>query len=164
MVIMSHEKVKKSAHDPRIAIWENTINLIKEKPIFGHGINNARIEFLENKYNNKAFASYLYGLQEENKDILDAHPHNIFLNAMLEFGIIGILLLGFIYTYPLFIVRDKRFIYTIAFIMIIGVQSLFESYTSWGVPLMLFCWLLTYLYNTPLLETTHNTQKRSELT
>ncbi|MFI3296501.1 MAG: O-antigen ligase family protein [bacterium] len=150
-VIMSHEKVKDSADDPRIAIWENTINLIKEKPIFGHAINGARIAFIENRYNNEEFAHYLNFLEEENKDIVDAHPHNVFLNSMLEFGIIGILLLGFIYAYPLFVLRGERFVYTIGFIMIIGVQSLFESYTSWGVPLMLFLWLLTYLYNTPLL-------------
>lgn len=151
VVIMSHEKVKDSADDPRIAIWENTINLIKEKPIFGHAINGARIAFIENRYNNEEFAHYLNFLDEENKDIVDAHPHNVFLNSMLEFGIIGILLLGFIYAYPLFVLRGERFVYTIGFIMIIGVQSLFESYTSWGVPLMLFLWLLTYLYNTPLL-------------
>lgn len=145
VVIMSHEKVKDSADDPRIAIWENTINLIKEKPIFGHAINGARIAFIENRYNNEEFAHYLNFLDEENKDIVDAHPHNVFLNSMLEFGIIGILLLGFIYAYPLFVLRGERFVYTIGFIMIIGVQSLFESYTSWGVPLMLFLWLLTYL-------------------
>lgn len=152
LVIMSHKKIKDTSHDPRIAIWQNAISVIKEKPIIGHGINDARILFLENRENNAWFAEYMSHLKNNKKNTLTAHPHNVFINAMMEFGIIGLFLLLFIYAYPLFVLKGKRFVYTIGLIIIIGVQSLFESYTSWGVPLMLFLWFLTYWYNTPLLN------------
>ena len=67
----------------RLELWTRTIQLIKEKPLFGHGLSDWKIEML--KYGNK-------GLVSEDNNTFYQRPHNDFLWIMSETGIIGILL------------------------------------------------------------------------
>lgn len=71
-----------SAKD-RLGLWTRTIEMIKEKPLFGHGLSDWKIEML--RYGNK-------GLVSENNNTFYQRPHNDFLWIMSETGFIGILL------------------------------------------------------------------------
>lgn len=64
----------------RLYIWQNTIHLIIENPIFGYGIAGSR-NFQH------------YGMVMENGwNLLPMHPHNNFMQLLLELGVIGLAL------------------------------------------------------------------------
>jgi len=84
----------------RLELWSRTIQLIKEKPLFGHGLSDWKIEML--KYGNQ-------GLVSEDNNTFYQRPHNDFLWIMSETGIIGILLYVAVFIIALvYIVRIMR--------------------------------------------------------
>lgn len=60
----------------RLCLWEGTVNLVKERPIFGAGL--AGYENLNLKYRTCSTEEQLY-------------PHNLFLNFWVEIGLVGTL-------------------------------------------------------------------------
>ena len=73
----------KGSTKDRIELWTRTIHMIKEKPLFGQGLGNWKIEIL--KYGNQ-------GLISEDNNTFYQRPHNDFLWIMSETGLIGVLL------------------------------------------------------------------------
>jgi tetratricopeptide (TPR) repeat protein len=67
----------------RIELWKRTANIIEEKPLFGCGAANWKIEML--KYGSK-------GLVSENNITFYQRPHNDFLWIFSEYGLVGGLL------------------------------------------------------------------------
>lgn len=63
--------------DVRLALWQGTIRLIKNNPIFGAGL---------------AGFPYLYEQYKEAKHVeISLYPHNIFLNFWVETGLLGLI-------------------------------------------------------------------------
>lgn len=56
----------------RVKIWRFAIQKIKEKPLFGHG-----------------FMSYIYDDKESFLGFLVPHSHSIYLESLLNFGVVG---------------------------------------------------------------------------
>lgn len=82
----------------RINLWENSYNLFKEKPLFGHGLGSWKINIL--KYGNQ-------NLRSEDNLTFYQRPHNDYLWILCEGGILTlcfyllIFVICFIYTYKL---------------------------------------------------------------
>lgn len=93
-------KVETGSGKDRLELWKRTLNIIKEKPIFGIGAANWKIEML--KYGSK-------GLVSENNITFYQRPHNDFLWIFSEFGLIGGLLyfLTFLWAFVLLISQIK---------------------------------------------------------
>ena len=72
---MAHEQF---SHDPRLALWSWTIELIKERPLLGYGFGRGIIR---------------EQLHEEFEARGIWHPHNLFLGAAVELGLPGLIFL-----------------------------------------------------------------------
>ena len=111
--------------EPRLFLWESAIPVIKEKPIFGHGISNAQelFDIARTKYETED-----YRLTWLNSKHLDCH--NQYLQTTMEFGIFGLLILLFLYIYPIFIVEKERRLFAILLIFLIAYQSVFDMFVT----------------------------------
>lgn len=112
--VLSRDEIKGT--NLRVSIWYEAIDLINEKPILGHGIGDAKKDLL-NSYQ-------INGLEQALKENLNVH--NDFLEVGVKLGLIGLLLLLIILSYPLFAGSTNKSIY-LFFFLIIGVHFLFES-------------------------------------
>jgi len=83
--------------EPRVFLWEAALSVIKEKPIFGYGISNAQEQYdiARAKYQTEE-----YRLSWKHIRILTSH--NQFLQTPMEFGILGLIILLFLFFYPIF--------------------------------------------------------------
>lgn len=93
-------KFEKGSGKDRLELWERTLKIIEEKPIFGCGAANWKIEML--KYGSK-------GLVSENNITFYQRPHNDFLWIFSEFGILGglLYLFAFLWAFASLISRIK---------------------------------------------------------
>ncbi len=104
----------------RIELWKRSIDLAKEKPIFGNGLGTWRIEVL--KFGNR-------NLQSIDNITFYQRPHNDFLWVLSEQGIIGLVLFIslfiIIFYYLIQIIRKSKSInetifYYLLFYLLIG--------------------------------------------
>ena len=131
-LILNHQRVKNSdiSLDPRHVIWEHSINLIKEKPLLGYGVSDGRKAFIEHRTENEKFSTYylndLYSIEPDLKNTYVPHPHNVFIESTIEFGIIGLILICSIMILPIVLTKGKKQLFSIITIFIFGVQAMFE--------------------------------------
>ena len=71
---------QKDSGDDRLDIWSNTLELIREKPLIGHGAGNWKTEVFK-------FGSHDYSL-----GFRYTHAHNLWLEWTSELGVIGLLM------------------------------------------------------------------------
>ncbi len=149
LVLSQHERIGNTGDDPRQYMWTSAIEAIKEQNILvGGGVNGGRMAYIEKAMENEGFhKTYLERDSHQlgkTESIYKSHPHNTFINTMLEYGLVGLSLLLFIFIYPLFVVRRKVWIYLAAFIAIFAGQLMLNAFANKGTSPILFCWLLTY--------------------
>ena len=153
IIFGNHYKMKNDIiiNDPRIYIWEESFAMIKDKPIFGYGVSDGRTEFVNRLFSNnkvKPFLNYWFTeFPEYNKYSL--HAHNIFLESMLEFGIIGLILIILLLNLPLILTKNKRQIFISIFILIFTLQGLTES-PGTHLSIFILSWFLYILILTPI--------------
>lgn len=94
-------KIDNGSGKDRIELWKRTLQIMNEKPIFGCGAANWKIEML--KYGNK-------GLVSEDNVTYYQRPHNDFLWIASEYGLIGgiLYLLGFLIAFYLAWAQIKK--------------------------------------------------------
>lgn len=112
----SWENLKKT--EIRFSIWNESFQLISTKPIFGHGIGDAKFELIKQyEKNNLTIAA-------ENK----LNAHNEFLEILIQLGFIGLLIFLAILLYPMHIFESKvdMWIY-LFFLTLITLHLIFES-------------------------------------
>ena len=73
--------------EPRIAIWKNTVEMIKEKPVFGYGLGNHKIFYP--LFHRKVVVEKLFSEETQLENV-----HNDFLQTGAELGIVGLIILG----------------------------------------------------------------------
>jgi len=107
--------------EPRIFLWEAAISVIKEKPVFGYGISNAQEQYdiARTKYEDEQFKNNW-------KHIRILTSHNQFLQTTMEFGIFGLIILLFLYSYPIFIADKNRKLFALFIIFSCFYESLFD--------------------------------------
>jgi O-antigen ligase len=89
-IIMTVIRVDKGV-TTRDVIWTNTINIIKENPMFGIGIGN-----YSHYYDRYFVLGWERGFVES-----VAHAHNLILSKTAELGILGLIWVIFLYIFPL---------------------------------------------------------------
>ena len=140
-------------HEPRIPIWNLALDIIKEKPLVGHGVCHGRELFIEKSSNNpdlNRFWNFWHSIQPNyNKNRF--HCHNAFLESAIEFGLFGLIITSLIFLLPILLTRGKKRLYLSFFVIIFGIQAMFESFTFHS-QILLFCWLIYFFTNTNLIE------------
>ena len=124
--------------EPRIYLWKAALSEIKEKPIFGYGIDQAQEHFdtARVKYETKEFAEFW------NSKVKILHCHNQYLQTTMEFGIFGLLILLFLYAYPIFATDGNRKLLSFFFIIPCAYQSLFDVFITGVNYATIFCVLM----------------------
>jgi len=108
-------------NEPRLILWDTAFDIAKTAPFFGHGISDTQNKFMESLMSNQ---SKEFILLNQNNKILDAH--NQYLQTTMELGLVGLILLVFIYIFPIFLVEKKLKIVTIFIIATVLFQSIFD--------------------------------------
>jgi len=111
--------------EPRIFLWEAALSVIKEKPVLGYGVSNAQEQYdiARAKYQTEEFR-----LSWKHIRILTSH--NQFLQTTMEFGVLGLILLLFIYIYPIFIADKNRKLFAVLLIFPCVYQSFFDVFIT----------------------------------
>ena len=120
----------------RFKIWDFAIKQIKEAPLFGHG-----------------FMSFLYTDTEQQLGFLVPHSHNIILELLLDFGIVGtVLFLWYFVKYYITLIKthlsqDKTWITSLIFAISAAamVHGLVDLTLMWIQTLPLFLFILAGL-------------------
>ena len=80
----------------RYLIWKTTVSHIKDKPIFGHGLDSTRALYShEDKITTKVIMKATGEIAGIIAEPIPLHPHNAFLQVWLELGVVGAGLLAF---------------------------------------------------------------------
>lgn len=113
--------------EQRIFLWNSAIPVIKEKPIFGHGISKAqeKYDISRTEYQTEEFRDYIDFHHTKLNDC-----HNQYLQTTMEFGAFGLLLLLFIYIFPIFVIDKQRRILSILFMFLCLYQSVFDMFVT----------------------------------
>ncbi|MCR5050884.1 MAG: O-antigen ligase family protein [Paludibacteraceae bacterium] len=142
-----------SAYDnPRLYLWKIGVQIAKEKPLAGWGVSSARAEYVKRGLADKDFQiHYLHEYEHASMERYGVvsyeiiHPHNVCLETMMEFGIIGVLILFLCMLLPICLspIGKLRW-YLAACIFVFFMQAMFESLGTsllpiW-LPLMTFIW------------------------
>ncbi len=78
----------------RLLIWQNTLEIIKDKPILGYGVGNHKLAIMKVE------------CAKKHDFIVSDHAHNDFLEMFSELGIIGLLL--YVATYLIFVITGLK--------------------------------------------------------
>ena len=133
-------------NEPRILIWQQAIDLIKEQPALGYGLCDGHELFVTKSLENEKLVANFWNnwiKEHPQYDVHRFHCHNIFIESTLEFGILGLILTCMLFILPLILTRDTKRLYLSFFILIFVIQGMFESCTS-HYQIFLFCWLLWF--------------------
>lgn len=97
--------VKKDSATGRLLIWYNSTQLLKKKPSLGLGENGFTANYMTEQ------ARY-FAKHTDNKSVMLAdnvrHPFNEFLKELVNFGIIGFVLIAFLIVFPLYHTRKNN--------------------------------------------------------
>lgn len=155
--------------DPRTVIWEVCIDMVKDRPFTGYGVSNSRYDMLERGFADKDFHNYydhgFIHIYPDPEDKILLHPHNIFIETAMDFGILGLLVLLFMLTYPYFIAPPRRKIGMFFFLFVICAQGMFESFTMAMQPISITLGMLLFLeggIGEPAPQQSHGLQKQAK--
>lgn len=146
MLSSLHPRLSKESisYDLRYSYWKSATALIKQKPILGYGMSHAQEEFDQVNMQYVSESSKYYWTVKHHHYI---DCHNQYLQTLLEFGIIGLILLLAIYISPLIICWRRREWWLALFFTIISMwQSIFDTFLT-GQFNMLYCILLLMIIN-----------------
>lgn len=108
LMATQHDRIKNNHmfRDERVNLWAAAFDVIKESPITGNGMSRAQELF------DQASVEHQSPFFKHQRNTAFRHviidSHNQFTQTAMEFGIIGVALLGFLLAYPLFIVEKHR--------------------------------------------------------
>lgn len=96
--------IQKFNNSPWLLHYRSGILIFKEKPIFGNGYKSFRTECYKYSDINKND-----NLREKKMQVCSTHPHNFFLEILMDFGLMGLILfLLFIYKFLIKIYNFSR--------------------------------------------------------
>ena len=146
---------KSVTNDPRRVIWNVCAEMIKDKPVLGYGVVGAREQLVERGLNDPKFYHEYYESiymlepildREGNVDKMQMHPHNIFLSTMMEFGVLGVVILLGCLLAPIFFIRCRYKFFLTLFVIIFSFQGVFESFGPHLLPTFFMFELLLWNY------------------
>lgn len=126
--------------NPRVQIWKNGWNVVKESPVFGHGILDVQMT-LDRQYEKSGFVE---GLNEH------YNLHNQYLESLAQSGIFGLSSL-ILMLYFLGKASRDNFL-AMAFILLIAVNLLAESMLNVFAGVSFFCFMYCLLWRSNQIE------------
>jgi len=121
--------------EPRITRWKESLRIISESPIYGHGTG-SEIQKLKEKYKEK---NLIYSYFKE------YNSHNQFLSIAIKHGIIGLILITLILIFYFTIaIKQKDFIY-LSFLIIILFNFFIENVLDTNKGIFFFAFFNTLL-------------------
>ena len=116
--------VKSVENEPRWFLWQSAVSVIKESPIWGVGISDAQEKF--------DLARPKYQTEEYRLRWIDSKidSHSQYLQTTMEFGIFGLLILLFLYAYPVFIAENNRKLFSFFILFLCAYQSVFDMFIT----------------------------------
>lgn len=133
--------IKKDSADGRLLIWQSCINMVKDSPWIGHGLGSFEARYMD--YQAEYFR--IHGQQNRYAMLADnvKHPFNEYMEILLNFGIIGLVILFafiflLIYCYKLNPDIEKKI--AVYVLISIGTFSLFSYPFTYP-----FAWIITLL-------------------
>lgn len=144
-----HHVISSFGH--RTEIWKFTAKRILEKPVFGWGFDSARA--IPNMGEISKYQGY-----DPLKSIIPMHPHNWFLQILLELGIVGAILMTLLWLWLLRLISRLQksvqpvalAIYAIA--IVVGAFSI-GIWQQWWLAALVFASLVLQLLNRQASET-----------
>lgn len=111
--------------EPRLFLWESAVSVIKDQPVFGYGISDAQEHFdiARAKYQTEEFR-----LGTIKNPRLDCHSQ--YLQTTMEYGIFGLLILLFIYFYPIWLADKNRKLFSVLLLFLCAYQSVFDMFIT----------------------------------
>lgn len=140
---MDSESLK---NNPRFMIWHPAIELIKEKPLLGYGVSDGSEKYIDKCLEEGPYF-FIYIPQENpqkgwaGRNIIGAHAHNVFLQTLMEFGILGLLIFISIFVFSIRSTKGKERVLLLLFYIGWICQGMFESLGSGLYPLT-FCFVI----------------------
>ncbi len=121
----------------RLEYYKMAMNIIGEKPIFGHGTGGYYLAYQAEYDKSKFFLS----------DVYRQRSHNMFFSYMIDFGIVGAIYICFALFAPVFYERKRKSFLLIIFLLIVVISFINEdtlnnhdaiSFFAFFYPLFLF--------------------------
>lgn len=123
-VIKNHPRMNNFQNEPRLFLWKSVaVPLISERPLLGYGVSDGQVmtmKLFNERVDPLTRSSFPEGARID--------VHNQFLQTSIEFGLVGLVLLLFLYLYPLFIVDRRRFSFLSVITILFLWQSIFDSF------------------------------------
>lgn len=139
--------------NPRVWIWKIALEKIKAKPITGYGVNTAQEEMRRGMLSSDEFMSvsdeFLISSLRNPEELLGAHPHNQILQSILEFGVIGIVVISAILLLPIYILQKKHNSLLPIIFWVIIIMQLFTETIHSSMGEVAFCLYLILLIQLP---------------
>ncbi|MBO8440261.1 MAG: O-antigen ligase family protein [bacterium] len=128
LILLQHPRIENVSDDPRFYIWDLGIQMFCDRPM-GYGAIDGHRTYVESFFA-QCPHDWFYVQYPTKTDIYLMHPHNVFLESSINYGVIGLVVSLAVYLLPLFIseVRRKPFIY--CFFLIMFGQCCFDVYNS----------------------------------
>ncbi len=132
LVLMNNNRITSDCleREPRWKIWKSDWQIISESPILGHGVCDAKEALIYKAKNDSCLSAfYVPHIQYMQKgNFQKVQPHNAFLEAWMEFGVLGLALLVVIFLYPLQMFPRKSRPYCLLVVVCFVIQSCFDSF------------------------------------
>ncbi len=133
-IILSNSKLNINTvkNDPRLKIWEYTISEIQEHT-WGMGASSAAytmIDLLQEKIESGELTDETVTKAVLKRSSYGAHSHNQYLQTLLEYGPIGLIVLLAILILPIFARNDNLRIYIGAFCLLCATQLITDIFVS----------------------------------
>ena len=138
---MSEQMLKGEA---RLFLWKAAVEVVKEKPIFGNGISTAQEKYNIYRDKHETAEFKVYRLDKQKNAMVDCH--NQYLQTTMEFGIVGLCLLLFLYVFPFFIVEERRKLFSFFLLALSAYQSIFDMFMTAQFATV-FCILIVLILN-----------------
>lgn len=125
-----HQRIhdKRILDDPRVFLWKSAWTVIEEKPLLGHGISRAQERFNVERERNQT-AVFAYEVKTKWANII-IDSHNQVTQTGMEFGLLGVCLLFYLWLAPLYMVDKKRRLFTFLIILLYINQSMFNPFIT----------------------------------
>ncbi len=114
--------------DPRVFLWQSAWTVIKEKPLLGHGISTAQEHFNVERERNQT-SSFEFEVKTIWPDVI-IDSHNQVTQTWMEFGLLGVCFLMYLWLSPLLIVDKKRRLFTLLMLLLCVNQAMFNPFIT----------------------------------
>ena len=127
-------------NEPRFFLWQSGLHVVKESPLMGHGMSKAQVKYDSAR---EIYQTEDYKNQWKESKHLDSH--NQYLQSWMEFGIIGLALVLYIYFAPYFLVSRKRKNLALFLLLLYSFQSFFDMFITGQFSAFFCLWMLFLL-------------------